>query len=96
LKESNTGYDEELKELKKNEMALKSKEIDLKEDVGKAREELQALSHKISSNTKRLKSLKITDNVLREEDENPTIPVCYAKLISLKVTCEPTYPAFPT
>lgn len=58
---NNKDYQSELDGIVKAETALKSKEIDLKEDVSRAKAELDNRIHKIAADKKRLKALKVTE-----------------------------------
>lgn len=61
--DTKSGMDALLKE----ENSLKAKDIDLKEELSKAKQELDQRVHKISTDNKRLKSLKLIEEPMNEE-----------------------------
>lgn len=60
LKSGNTDYLAELDACRKAEAELKSKEIDLKEDLSRAKAELDAKVHKAAADKKKMNALKLT------------------------------------
>lgn len=67
LQEENAESKAEMDKLLEEEIQLKGKEIDLKEEVARAKNDFEQKQHKISLDKKKLQSLKLIEEPLNED-----------------------------